>query len=487
MSCIICETSGRRAFVCPQCFAASSAGRQADRRSLQEQRDDAARQLDAALADKATYQRQQLQLHHLAEQRLMLRQRAAEAERQLTEVTQRTQAAQRRLQQRRQHLQEVQHDLAALSRQMQAAAAPQRNQQAAACLRSMEALAREQRVKVMRRVVEILPLSLVPAARPAVAAAAKRDAAAICSLPLPDGQMEMAEVARLSCTLGSALGYLALLLDVLSRFLQLPVPHRTAFQGSTSRLWQPEGFFDTRATPPYDALRLCWPPANDGGSALSTLTALAGSAGGGGGGAAAAAAAQRQEQQLRAALLALQRAAGMLVYARLGPEAGLKVPEDQAPLTWLAKLCRLLAAEPRGGASGGGGRAAAPGGRDLAASAVLGKGGRDGGTCTPSSRSVLLQDGRVGDEGAEDDWEHLPAHGMMPPRPWELEDVEHWEQANFADHHNGSGNWSSGGNGAPQSGGGNAVAALLVWTAATLKRGLGTAAGLGGPATSAGS
>jgi hypothetical protein len=83
----------------------------------------------------------------LAEQRLVLRQRASEAERQLTEVTQRTQAAQRRLQQRRQHLQEAQHDLAALSRQMQAAAAPQHNQQAAACLRSMEALAREQRVK----------------------------------------------------------------------------------------------------------------------------------------------------------------------------------------------------------------------------------------------------------------------------------------------------------------------------------------------------
>lgn len=253
--------------------------------------------------------------------------------------------------------------------------------------------------RVMRRVVEILPLSLVPAARPA-AAAAKRDAAAICSLPLPDGQMEMAEVARLSRTLGSALGYLALLLDVLSRFLQLPVPHRTAFQGSTSRLWQPEGFFDTRATPPYDALRLCWPPASDGGSALSTLTALAGSAGGGGygGGAAAAAAAQRQEQQLRAALLALQRAAGMLVYARLGPEAGLRVPEDQAPLTWLAKLCRLLAAETRGGASGGG-RTAASSGRDLAASAVLGKGGRDGGTCTPSSRSVLLQGGWSSERG----------------------------------------------------------------------------------------
>jgi hypothetical protein len=98
----------------------------------------------------------------------------------------------------------------------------------------------------MRRVVEILPLSLVPAARPA-AAAAKRDAAAICSLPLPDSQMEIAEMAQLSRTLGSALGYMALLLDVLSRFLQLSVPHRTAFQGSTTRLWQPEGFSEPRA------------------------------------------------------------------------------------------------------------------------------------------------------------------------------------------------------------------------------------------------
>lgn len=74
---------------------------------------------------------------------------------------------------------------------------------------------------------------------------------------------------------------------------------------------------------------------------------------------------------------------------------------------------------------------------------------------------------------------------LLLPLP-QLEDVEHWEQANFADHHNGS-TWSGGGNSAPQLGGGNAVAALLVWTAATLKRGLGTAAGLGGPATSGGS
>jgi hypothetical protein len=42
-------------------------------------------------------------------------------------------------------------------------------------------------------------------------------------------------------------------------------------------------------------------------------------------------------------------------------------------------------------------------------------------TCSPAcSPARPSADGRGGDEAAEDDWEHLPAHGMMPPRPWEV-------------------------------------------------------------------
>jgi hypothetical protein len=199
--------------------------------------------------------------------------------------------------------------------------------------------------------------------------AGQPDSAVICGLPLPDARADAAELAAAARTLGSALGYLALLLDLLSRFLHLPVAHRAAFQGSTSRLWQPDGFFDMRAGPPADAAVLAWPASPDAG--LAGLATLSGALGGSGA-AAAAAQQQRAERQLRTALHSLARSAGMLVYARLGPEAAQRVPEDHSPFAWLAKLCMLLAAEPRAAAHGGSrGGGVAP----LAASAVLGRRG----------------------------------------------------------------------------------------------------------------
>lgn len=275
--------------------------------------------------------------------------------------------------------------------------------------------------RVVRRAMQILPLTLVPPARPAsppggtasssgahaagaaaarAAASAERAAAMICALPLPDSRASMAELARLSGTLGSALGYLALLLDLLCRFLQLPAPHRCAFQGSTSRLWQPDSFFDMRASPPNDALLLAWPRGADE-SALAG-SALGSTLGVGSGSAAAAQHRARQEQQLRAALHALQRSAGMLVFARLGPDAALKVPPDWPPFTWLAGLCKMLAAEPRpvssrlavppgpGGAAAAAAAAAATAAaaRNLAASAVFGRYSPESGAM---SQSVLFQ------------------------------------------------------------------------------------------------
>lgn len=154
--------------------------------------------------------------------------------------------------------------------------------------------------------------------------------------------------------LGSSLGYAALLLDVLSRFLQLPLLHRASFQGSTSCAWQPDSFWDMRAQPPAGALPLYAPPSrsHDGhgsGAAGQLYSAVAGMAGGGaGGGAAAAAAAEaRVRQDLQRALYWLQRSAGVLVHARLGPDAPLKLPPGWSPFAWLGGLCKMLAAEPR--------------------------------------------------------------------------------------------------------------------------------------------
>lgn len=212
----------------------------------------------------------------------------------------------------------------------------------------------------------------------------------ICSLLLPDSHASWAELGAQAQTLGSALGYLALLLDLLSRLLQLPLPHfRSAFQGSTSRLWQPDGFWDMRASPPNDALLLAWPKAVEGLEWSGSLAAMGSSR--------AAAAAQqaraRQEQQLRAALHIMVRGAGALVFARLGPEAPLKVPPDWPPFAWLAGLCKVLAADGAGLARPPSGRVAVPGAAHLAASQSLAASGVFGQQSPESNgmvHSVLL-------------------------------------------------------------------------------------------------
>ena len=191
MACSVCETA-RPKLLCPVCFGASFAGRQSDLRGLREQRDAAEAQLlDLAAAKvrapragalragtaplllllllavpkcshtfhyprppglppshvQEAHQRQQLQLLHISEEVGRTQLAAGETACQLQAVRQRTQAARLDLQQRQLQLRDAQQQLAHLSRQMQAAAGPQREQQAQACIRALDALAREQRTK----------------------------------------------------------------------------------------------------------------------------------------------------------------------------------------------------------------------------------------------------------------------------------------------------------------------------------------------------
>ncbi|KAI7838348.1 hypothetical protein COHA_007916 [Chlorella ohadii] len=414
MACGCCEH--RRSLLCPGCFAASCVGRRGDKYALKAQRDAAEQQLAALVADKAAHQRQRLALLSLSEELRSAQSKAAEVERQLAAVRQRLAGARRELSQREEQQAQANRQLSQLVNGQLGAASPYMaafDQQVLMCQR-LDAALREQRTRVVRRAMQILPLTLVPPIRPASPAPTRpsssssgressggsretgssnasgggrssakqrppspagaaaavsgaggaagppqpppdRAAAMVCSLLLPDSRARWAGLGASSQALGSALGYLALLLDLLSRLLQLPLPHsRCAFQGSTSRLWQPDSWWDMRASPPADALLLAWPKAaaeghHEWGASLAAM--------GGGGAAAAAAARARAEQQLRSALHMLARAGSM-------------------------------------------------------------------------AQSVLLfPDGS--DDAAEEDWEHLPrpAYGMIPPPPSQPEDVEHWVAA----------------------------------------------------------
>ncbi|PRW61012.1 hypothetical protein C2E21_0461 [Chlorella sorokiniana] len=485
MACGCCEHR-RLALLCPDCFVASCAGRRGDKHALAAQRDAAEQQLAALVADKAEHQRQRLALLQLCDELRCTQSKAAEVERQLAAVRQRLSGARRELADREERMTQANRQLSQLVNGQLGAASPYMaafDQQVLLCQR-LDAALREQRTRVVRRAMQILPLTLVPPIRPAspsqtgagssgrdtndssqaasstsggangnsggasrqrpplpatsaaaapAAAAGQpqlppdRAAAMICSLLLPDSRAGWAELGTSAQTLGSALGYLALLLDLLSRLLQLPLPHsRCAFQGSTSRMWQPDSWWDMRASPPADALLLAWPKVaaeghHEWGASLAAM--------GSGGAAAQAQARARAEQQLRAALHTLARGAGALVFARLGPEAPLKVPPDWSPFAWLAGLCKVLAAEAAGPQRPPSARVAVPPGaaHPLAASGVFGRYSPEAGSMAQSV--LLFPDGA--DDAVEEDWEHLPrpAYGMIPPPPSQPEDVEHWVAA----------------------------------------------------------
>jgi hypothetical protein len=130
-------------------------------------------------------------------------------------------------------------------------------------------------------------------------------------------------------TSSTALGYAALLIDLFSRFLNLPLLLRLHFQGSTSHIWTPDTWWDTRSSPPRDALPLfkLRPTADKQATVID-----------------------RHRQMMLEGLQLVQRAAGELVYTAMGAEATCRLPPDWPPFAWLAGLSKIL--ETAGGRHG---------------------------------------------------------------------------------------------------------------------------------------
>lgn len=458
----MCELPKKK-FVCTNCCNQIATSRRQDITILCEERDAYKKCLEEALDAKEAKQRSDVQLLHVQERMTRSRMEVVEIEKRLSAIRQRTAELQKQNQERRGWLREASTQMGRLAHRTHKDLGAQMEALGHSYLRSLDTLLREHRNRVVRRLQDILPMKLLTPrpsaaqgrgsehAAPAVGAVdAERALVMICGLLLPDSRGDIGEMVQLLPHLGSSLGYVALLLDVMSRFLQLPVLHRTAFQGSTTYIWQPESFWDMRSHPPPHALPL-FPPGHkahqegglhDLGGAL--YSAVAGMAGGGSAPEADAQQAQRAQQALQRGLYLLQQSAGVMVWARLGPDAPLKLPPDWSPLAWLGGLCRVLGGEPRVGAGRGVqghphphplhqqgshyGRVAAGGaGGGLAASVVFGR-------LSPQQDALSQSMSWPEDDGGEEEWDIIPrpSYGrMIPPPPSNPDDVEHWAQAMY--------------------------------------------------------
>jgi hypothetical protein len=203
-----------------------------------------------------------------------------------------------------------------------------------------------QRQRVLRSVLDLLPLTLLPPDDSGCAAwEAPRVCVGVAGWPLPGGRdlgwpsADGTDARHLGTTLGAA----ALLLDLLGQLFELPLPARFGHRGSTSRIWQPASFEDwSAASLPKADLPLYAAPRAEGAALYLP-----------GGGAAAEAVASCHRRKLREACYLLQRCAGMLTQAVAAGAGASALPQaDWPPLARLAALCTLLGGEA--GVEGGG-------------------------------------------------------------------------------------------------------------------------------------
>lgn len=220
----------------------------------------------------------------------------------------------------------------------------------------------------------------------------------------------------------SALGYLVLLLRLLSQVMSVPLLLRTSFQGSTTRVWSPGGWWEFESRAPYDALPVQYSRAETG--FVAGVLAAAGASDDPG----ADPAVHDSAQRVSEAVLLLSRAAGMLCHAAC---AGV-VPArfGSTPFAWVASLCdevagaRVDAARRAGGATPGWSGPVRP--RRSVPDAAT-----DVALAASSWGGVAADD--PDSDGAEG-WEIMPrpSYGrLIPPPPSATEDVEHWTRAMY--------------------------------------------------------
>lgn len=240
--------------------------------------------------------------------------------------------------------------------------------------------------------------------------------------PLPTPILAGSFSRSVSMQQSSALGYLVLLLRLLSQVMSVPLLLRSSFQGSTTRVWSPGGWWEFESRAPYDALPVQYSRAETG--FVAGVLAAAGASDDSG----AEIGAQDSAERVSEAMLLLSRAAGMLCHAAC---AGV-VPArfGSTPFAWVASLCDEVAGakadaarRPRGTAAGWSG-AVRPRRPDPDATA-------DVALAASSWGGVATDDP---DFDGADGWEIMPrpSYGrLIPPPPSATEDVEHWTRAMY--------------------------------------------------------
>ncbi|GBF88299.1 hypothetical protein Rsub_01011 [Raphidocelis subcapitata] len=282
-ACWVCETSKKAAFLCQGCINAQLFDDK--KRELRQQRDELQQRLEAALAQRAAAEQQQLELWRWRRRVEAARSAQAAAEGALKQELRRHAGERAAVDRRRAAAERALSDLAADRAKALGGALPTQIRYQSLTLSHVSAmLAREQRLH-MRALLEILPIR-INALR---AASATPDGEGgggggspiqitISNLRLPESMVVPASGWQDPLAVSAALGYLLLLVDKVAFIMGGPVLHEAHHQGSTSSVWMPGSFWDRAPRRRDHVLPLFVPGAAGGGGG-------GGGAGGGGAGA----------------------------------------------------------------------------------------------------------------------------------------------------------------------------------------------------------
>lgn len=380
MGCGFCDSRSKRGYFCHNCIARRTDPLRKNLDTLREQYDKELERLDSLLSKKQpATQADESCIGSLQRETAAHRSRAAFLLEQLSQVVSETAQLQNAIASKEKALRDGRSQTLSQLKKHNREQARRNEEQFRHMVSLEDSLAKHQRIRVMRNLMIILPLQLISSGSDG--SYDENDSAVSASLR---GELLPSDMGDILSSSPTTLGYLALLLDVLSRFLSLPLLLRVNFRGSTSSVWRPsEGFYDLRTHPPRNALPL-YDTSNKSDASFIAL--------------------HQSSETLAEAVMMLQKGAAALVYAKLGPDAPLRIPPHWPPCAWLAGLCKILCAEPR---------------YNLAASAVFGR---------QMEVPPFDEAGLPAVQQEEEGWELMPEK-FFPPPPSAPEDVEHWSRA----------------------------------------------------------
>eukprot|EP00201_Polytomella_parva_P024196 CAMPEP_0175043856 /NCGR_PEP_ID=MMETSP0052_2-20121109/3450_1 /TAXON_ID=51329 ORGANISM="Polytomella parva, Strain SAG 63-3" /NCGR_SAMPLE_ID=MMETSP0052_2 /ASSEMBLY_ACC=CAM_ASM_000194 /LENGTH=497 /DNA_ID=CAMNT_0016307023 /DNA_START=48 /DNA_END=1538 /DNA_ORIENTATION=+ len=272
VKCGICEASSNRSLICPNC--ANDTIFQCKRvilESLIQRKQLLAKKLEDHISLKKLAQERNEKLQQKYLTVLEARKHHEDAARRLDEENDRLRHQQAVIAARRKRLGALQSSLKTRELVILRGQVPTLLRYQSLALSHVSAALLSEQRHILRKLFDILPLDF-SSIQPSSSSSSVQPT--ICGLRLPNYVMPLELVLSHPARTSAALGYVVLLLDLLSHYIGGPQLHEGTFQGSTTVLWTQQSFWNRKPVTGLERLPLFLDESLESGGLSSVLPAI---------------------------------------------------------------------------------------------------------------------------------------------------------------------------------------------------------------------